>query len=694
MGKDEKNNITPAKNIESDSILREQLSNIHLSRNPDITILKNLHKELYPIYGQEAGILLSRSLWEKAREIILKERSQHEEEKRRLERVLNLYLFLYQLLLMARHAISRREFLQGLAGLLINVPEIRLVWLKLEDFNLILPENMSDLREKLPPELIENPEWLPEPQILSPDDLPEILREVSKKYHIQSWLFIPFFVKHWTSGGILAGFSRRDFSDWERTLLLEDFPENLEACLEYILERKTEESHLFDPLTDLPLEHYFLVLTERTLGEAREKSKRFIMVALAVDRLVHVNQAFGFHTGDRLLQVLAERLKQFIGEKGMVCRGRSETFYALIPEPKDVHAYLDELKHALGGPIKAGRVTLEVTVSMGIAHFPSDASTPGDLLKKARTALHEAKRLGGNRVAFFSADLHKKARTFLTLLPKLRRAIDLNQFVIYCQPRIDLHRRCICGGEILVRWEDPERGIVPPGEFIWVLEDSGLITELGLWVAEETCRILLKLPQEMFVSLNLSFNVSPRQLWGSNFVSRFLDILRKYKLCPTRIKIEITENIFIERTQEIIQELEKISKVGVKVVLDDFGTGYSSLHYLARLPVHDLKIDKTFVNGLPDSAEHMEIVKAIIALARALNKRVVAEGVETVEQLKCLQRLGVDEVQGFLFSPPVPWKEFRKWLTDLPERWKQYLEIPSSCFYNVEQKCNFDQKNN
>ncbi len=669
-------------------IIQKQLERIRFLRVSDVNVLEKLYEELSPKYGKEVGILLPRILWEKARQTLLEERFRHEKEKRSLERVLNLYLFLYQILLLARHAVSRREFLQGLARLLLDVPETRLVWVKFEELNLVLPESMSDLRENLPLELIETPEWLPEPQILNVEDLPEVLRKISEKHHIQSWLFVPFFVKHWTSGGILAGFSRRDFSDWERTLLLEDFPGNIEACLESILERKIEEPHLFDPLTDLPLEHYFLVLMERTLGEAREKGKRFIMVALGVDRLVHVNQAFGFRTGDRLLRVLAERLKQFVGEKGMVCRGRSETFYVLIPEPENIHDYLDAMKRALGGPIKTGTLTLEVTVSMGIAHFPSDASMPGDLLKKARTALHEAKRLGGNRTAFFSADLHQKARNFLTLLPKLRKALDLNQFVIYCQPRIDLHEKRICGGEILVRWEDPEKGLVPPGEFIWVLEDSGLITELGLWVAEETCRILVELPREMFVSLNLSFNVSPRQLWGSNFVSRFLGILRKYKLCPTRIKIEITENIFIERTQEIIQELEKISRVGVKVVLDDFGTGYSSLHYLARLPVHDLKIDKTFVHGLPDSAEHMEIVKAIIALARALGKRVVAEGVETREQLKCLQRLGVDEVQGFLFSPPVPWKEFRKWLADFPEKWKRDLEAPTSCLHNVEEKCN------
>ncbi|HIE32544.1 MAG TPA: EAL domain-containing protein, partial [Thermodesulfobacteriaceae bacterium] len=191
-----------------------------------------------------------------------------------------------------------------------------------------------------------------------------------------------------------------------------------------------------------------------------------------------------------------------------------------------------------------------------------------------------------------------------------------------------------------------------------------LITDLGLWIAEETCRILSDLPWEMFVSLNLSFNVSPRQLWGSNFVDRFIDILKRYKMCPTRIKIEITENVFVEKTDEIIKELIKISKAGVKVVLDDFGTGYSSLHYLSRLPVHDLKIDRDFVKGLPNSVKDLEIVKAILALARALGKRVVAEGVETREQLECLCKLGVDEIQGFYFARPLPWPEFKKFVLE------------------------------
>ncbi len=635
--------------------------------------VKSLARQWQEEYGPQALERCIQACHRWARQSLAENRQRSEY----LERIVPLYFLLYQTVLLSRHASSREEFLQGLARLLFQSPGIRAILIKLEDQTLAYPEEASSLAYRFPSRYLNDPEWTCQARILSPGELPEPFPLQSGPLGVAKWILLPLMLRGWVSGILLVGTSQKVFSDWERVLLLEDLPEQINASLEIIQEKKLEEGPLFDPLTGLPLEGYFLVLTEQRLREARSRGQRLLMLAIGVDRMVHVNQAFGFRTGDELLRILAERLKNFADSSGEMARGRSETFYLLVPEPPDLSDYLERLKGALSGPVDLGRFLLEVTLSIGVARFPQDAPSPGALLRRARTALHEAKRLGGNRVAFFSEDLHRRARTFLTLLPRLRKALRHKEFVVFCQPRLDLREGRICGGEILVRWQDPERGLIPPGEFIWVLEESGLISELGLWVAEETCRILLDLPREMFVALNLSFNVSPRQLWGANFVPRFLDILRRYRLCPTRIKIEITESIFIEHTEEITEELRKIARAGVKVVLDDFGTGYSSLHYLSRLPVHDIKIDQSFVQGLPHSESHLEIVKAIIALARALGKRVVAEGVETVEQLRCLQRLGVDEVQGFLFSPPVPWERFRQWLDVFPEEWKTYLQASS-----------------
>ncbi|OAQ20083.1 putative bifunctional diguanylate cyclase/phosphodiesterase [Thermosulfurimonas dismutans] len=580
----------------------------------------------------------------------------------KLNRIINFYFILYQMNTLFHHAGSLEEFVKGLIDLLFHFPEFRVLWGKINSLDTILPFDAQGLKKFFPDEIFEDFEWLREPRILKPSEISESLIEPSKNFGVERWVLIPLGVRDWTFGMLILGLSKAPLSEWERTLFLDDFYNHINSALEAIRERKAHGNNLFDAVTEFPLEGYFLILTEKRFREAREKGEKLMLLSLGVDRLIHVNQVFGFDTGDALLKVLAERLKDFVGKDGEIGRGRSETFYLLVPRPESYVEYLEKLKRFLSLPVVLGNLPLEITLSLGVAFFPEDGTEPRDLLKKARTALHEAKRLGGNRTVFFSRDLHERARKYLVLLPRLRRAIQKNEFVVYCQPRIDAKEWKVCGGEILVRWQDPERGLIPPGEFIWVLEESGLITDLGLWIAEETCRILLDLPREMFVSLNLSFNVSPRQLWGSNFVDRFMDILKRYRLCPTRIKIEITENVFVEKTEEIIKELIKISKTGVKVVLDDFGTGYSSLHYLSRLPVHDLKIDRAFVKGLPNSVKDLEIVKAILALARALGKRVVAEGVETREQLECLCKLGVDEIQGFYFARPLPWPEFKKFV--------------------------------
>jgi EAL domain-containing protein (putative c-di-GMP-specific phosphodiesterase class I) len=363
---------------------------------------------------------------------------------------------------------------------------------------------------------------------------------------------------------------------------------------------------------------------------------------------------------------LGRRLKEFVGKKGEVARSYGSGFLFFLNlehlSKKQVVEQLDMMKENLCNEINLKKVEIELTISVGITFFPEDGEQPSVLLKQAETALKEAKRLGGNRIIVFQKDLHKKAREYLLLLPRLKKALQNDEFIFYCQPRIDVKQKKVCGGEILVRWKPPGEDIVSPRKFIWVLEESGLIIDLGIWIAEQTCKALMSLPEDIYMALNLSFNVSPQQLWGSYFIDNLLKIFNKYKICPKRVKVEITENIFIERTEEIIQQLKTLANLGVGIALDDFGTGYSSLQYLAILPVDDLKIDAIFVKGLPGSKEDTAIVKTIVALARVLGKRVVAEGVETKEQLKCLMEMGVDEVQGFYFAPPLPWEEFKKFV--------------------------------
>lgn len=306
---------------------------------------------------------------------------------------------------------------------------------------------------------------------------------------------------------------------------------------------------------------------------------------------------------------------------------------------------------------------LQVTPSIGVALIPDHGSTPADLLKRADIALYRAKDSGRNTTQMFHNSMQKTASERLRMETDLRLALSRGEFSVHYQPQVDARGNKIVGAEALVRWQHPQLGAQSPAEFIKVLEDSGLILEVGTWILDEACAAFQQLIAEGLVdplNFSLCVNISPRQFRQNDFVERVERSLKQHQLPFSLLKLEITEGIVIQNLDDTISKMRRLKKLGVSFAMDDFGTGYSSLTYLKRLPVDALKIDQSFVRDATHDPNDAEIIRAIVAMARSLNLEVIAEGVETQEQLAFLQGLGCHLYQGYLHSRPLPMLGFRE----------------------------------
>ena len=502
------------------------------------------------------------------------------------------------------------------------------------------------------------------PQLLNPENVPEYLGYLFT-HPQQAILLIPIATE---KSIIYLAFQlrRKELSEWERVLLLEELPSIFTLIIRLIAE-KEEEKDFFDRVTGLPRQSYFFLKLEHLIEQAALNKESLLVGIVDIDKFTAINQVYGYEAGDEVLIAISRRLKEFLKE-GEIGRGRGSSFIFAIKTSSPFNL-LKELKTILEKPVETSKGTIEFTISLGGSVFPDDGDEPKILLRCAESALKEAKKEAGNTIYLFKKEIFHKASKYLQRLPQLKKALQENEFVLYCQPRINLKERRISGGEILVRWFHPTEGIIPPGEFIWILEESGLVRELGYWVLEESCKLLKKMPEEMFLAIDLSINFSPQQLREIDLLENLKRIFETYDICPTKLIVEITENIFIQDAEKVAEQIKKLSEFGVRVALDDFGTGYSSFRYLSTLPFHELKIDLIFVHNMLQSYSDFEIVKTIVSLGRILNKKVVAEGVETKEQLQHLIMLGVDEAQGYYFYPPLPWSKFLEVLnTFKPEK--------------------------
>ncbi len=421
-----------------------------------------------------------------------------------------------------------------------------------------------------------------------------------------------------------------------------------------------------DDLTGLANRALFFELLERAL-ERLEGGERLAVLYLDLDHFKRVNDTLGHPIGDRLLKGVADRLRDGVGRDGVVARLGGDEFAVIrtsLGSPSDAATLAGRIAETLRAPFTFDGHEVVVGVSIGICLAPAQARRGDELLRMADVALYEAKNNGRGSYCFFRADMNERMRARIDLERDLRRALADGEFELHYQPIVDLEQDAIVAIEALARWRHPERGLIPPSEFVPVAEDMGLIVALGEWVLRTACAEAARWPEHVRIAVN----VSTIQLADRNLVAAVAEATRSAGLSPGRLEIEVTESIFLDDPSASLSTLKELLDFGVTLALDDFGTGFSSLSYLQSFPFDRIKIDRAFIAGLPDKKESRAIVRAICRLARSLDMQVTAEGVETEEQLNQARILGCSEMQGFLLSPPLPAAELRK-LVDAPPRW-------------------------
>jgi diguanylate cyclase (GGDEF)-like protein len=395
---------------------------------------------------------------------------------------------------------------------------------------------------------------------------------------------------------------------------------------------------------------------DEALTRARRDRQRIAVLWIDLDHFKTVNDSFGHSTGDRLLKAAAERLRNACGEGGLVARLGGDEFAVLLESsatPKDAGAAAERLIESLSAPFEFDGIEMTVGTSIGIALYPGDGENADELLRNADLALYRAKADGRGTHHFFEPEMDRQAQKRRTLERDLRKGLVRGEFELYYQPLIDLASGHVTGFEALLRWNHPERGMVPPAEFIAIAEETGLITPIGEWVLHTACSEAATWPDHVKIAVNLS----PLQFRNRNLVAAVINALARSGLAPERLELEITESVLLAETDSNIATLHQLRALGVRISMDDFGTGYSSLGYLRSFPFDKIKIDRSFVSEIAQDEDCAAIIRAISGLGRSLRIRTTAEGVETAAQLGRLRDEGCSEVQGYYFSPPRPASE-------------------------------------
>jgi diguanylate cyclase (GGDEF)-like protein/PAS domain S-box-containing protein len=482
----------------------------------------------------------------------------------------------------------------------------------------------------------------------------------------RSQMAMPLMVEDRAVGVLVLYAAETGFFDYEELKLLKDLAGDISFALDYIdkQEKLTYVSY-YDTLTGLANRQLFFDRLAQGLHSARAERRQFAVMIIDLQRFKRINDTLGRYAGDQVLKELAGRLQRTVSESATPARLGGDRFAVVVPNlpATSMARWIDNwIVDSFAEPLIIDEIELRTTVKVGIALYPADADTAESLFANAEAALKRAKD-AAEPYLFYSPEMNARVAQRLRLESRLRKAVLQKEFVLHYQTKVDLTTRRIRGLEALLRWNDPEFGLVPPSDFVPLLEESGLIVEIGLWVIEQAVA-----DARLWRSLGLdvprvAVNVSEVQLRQTTFVAAVLGALGSAAGRTAGIDVEITESMVAQNAGANVQKLQRLREAGVQVFMDDFGTGYSGLSQIAHLPLDALKIDRAFVAGMTISAEHMAIVSAIVNLARALRIYVVAEGVETEEQAAQLHALGCDEAQGYLFTRPLPAGEIAKLLS-------------------------------
>ncbi|MBI4808077.1 MAG: EAL domain-containing protein [Nitrosomonadales bacterium] len=489
-----------------------------------------------------------------------------------------------------------------------------------------------------------------------------------------------FFTKPWDNdvlrGEVMEAFGRHELAQQKNGLLQQIQSANellaeLNIELAAAMERKDsqiEHAVHHDHLTKLPNRLLFLDRVDQELARAHRDNHMAAILMIDMDHFKQVNDSFGFHLGDEVLKMVAGRLAGHLRACDTVARIAGDKFGVVLTSVK-ASRYAGEVAQKVLDSFAHEPFVIEgneffITLSMGISVYPVDGLNTATLLNNADAAMYHAKKDGRHHFLYYTEQMNATAWQRLKLESELRRALVQHEFVLHYQPKVDISSGRIVGMEALLRWQSPEHGLVAPGEFIPLLEETGLILPVGKWVLQSACRQAREWLAAGFPESRIAVNLSVMQFKQPDFVGMVLGILNDNGLDPAlkMIEMEVTESMLMDNVQGTIDTLQKLHESGIQFSIDDFGTGYSSLSYLKRFPISSLKIDQSFVRDLSGNPNDEAIVAAIIALGHSLGLRVIAEGVETEAQLSKLRAKGCDEMQGYLFSRPVAAGEMTKLL--------------------------------
>ncbi|HUL12381.1 MAG TPA: EAL domain-containing protein [Methylococcaceae bacterium] len=448
--------------------------------------------------------------------------------------------------------------------------------------------------------------------------------------------------------------------------MLEQIQSRDSSLSDELSERKRAEARLdtlayYDTVTGLPNRHFFNERLVYTVAQAGAASGRTVLMFIDLDNFKIINDTLGHHVGDMLLSGVGERLTRTLRSKDVIFRIGGDEFAVIledIADRDDVASIADKLVQTFAFPFLLEDHEVHISASLGVSVCPDDATDPYALLRHADTAMYYAKERGKNTYQFFQPAMRGKALQRLNMENSLRRALEKNEFILHYQPQLDLDSGQIIGAEALLRWLHPDLGTVGPSDFIPLAEETGLIVPLGEWALRTACAQAVAWQAEGLGPIAIAVNLSGRQFKDENLVENLLRIVREAGLDPGLLDLELTESTLMDGSLANMEKLTALRDAGIRFSIDDFGTGYSSMSYLKRFPLNTLKIDRSFVDGIPENHEDVAITTAIIALAQSLNMRVIAEGVETREQADFLKRKGCPHVQGHFFSRPLSAAEF------------------------------------
>ncbi len=500
-------------------------------------------------------------------------------------------------------------------------------------------------------------------RVIHPDDLEMTLKEinaaiVNKSYDVQHRVI--------QEGGKIGIFHERG----EVIFDANNKPIQMVGTTQDITELREAQQKIvqlvnYDFLTELPNRTMFSKQGEQILALAKHNKKNCAVLNMGIDRFKLINESMGHEAGNELLKQVVERLKQYPHDGDLLARLGGDEF-ALIRTDishEDIAALLaQDIISNFAVPFIVHGQDLVVGLSIGISLSLTGNENIDELSKDAQTAMHRAKLVGGNTYQFYSFEMTDKVKNRLSLESHLRHALENKEFMLYYQPKVSTKTGKISGAEALIRWQHPVRGLVSPVDFVSVLEDTGLIVPVGEWALEEICKQYVCWRDMGFGNISLALNLSAKQFVDTELCTKVKNTLEKFGPNPDFLELEVTESLLMGDFQTATKTLNDLNDLGIKLSIDDFGTGYSSLAYLKLLPVDVLKIDRAFVIGLPDDVQDNAIVRVILMLAKALNLKVVAEGVETKAQLDFLVNEQCDYIQGYYYSKPVPSVQFTRLL--------------------------------